>query len=210
MNQNLKALIGISGNATCGKDTLCNAIIEVLKQQYKIKSCRSSIAGDQIRKDLKHIFYNKLNLNIHTLTPDVKNMTRPLLVEYGRLMRKFTDGRYFINNFKNLDMIQIIPDIRYAEYEKDELFWLKNEKKGFLIYLERDGIEPANIYEEKNNEIIRASSNIIVKWPTFEQDVIKSNAEIYANWIILEFFQHLSVTKDQSDTVQPLDTSLLT
>ena len=45
--------------------------------------------------------------------------------------------------------IPIIPDMRYSEYENDEVYWLKVEKKGLLIFLEREGIEPANKYEEK-------------------------------------------------------------
>jgi hypothetical protein len=94
-----------------------------------------------------------------------------LLVEYGKILRKKTKGRYFLDNFEEKpDTIHIIPDIRYCEYEKDEIYWLKNEKNGFLIYLERENIKPANETEEKNNKIIKTIADTCIFWNSLNEN----------------------------------------
>ena len=113
----------------------------------------------------------KLDINCFTENTSEKELIRPLMVEYGKLMRNKTKGRYFIDNFKvENNKINIIPDIRYDEYEKDEVFWLKNEKNGFLIFLEREGIPDANETEKKNNEIIKIKSNYYLKWNNLDEN----------------------------------------
>jgi hypothetical protein len=161
MDTNFKHLIGIAGNAQSGKDTLAKNMILAFKNEYGEIACRKSIAGDQIRRDLKYICKEKFNIDPNDCTSEEKNIIRPFMVEYGRIMRNLFKGRYFIDNFIPSGYIDIIPDIRYDEYEKDELYWLKNEKNGFLIYLERAGIEPANTYEKFNNEKLRKNADII-------------------------------------------------
>ena len=61
--------------------------------------------------------------------------------------------------------IPILTDIRYAEYENDELFWIKHEKRGILIFLEREGVCPANQFEEKNNIILKNNAVNRLKTP---------------------------------------------
>jgi hypothetical protein len=130
--------IGISGAALVGKDTLCNLFIEYFKKLHKIKAKRCSIAGDTIRKDLKGLILKKMGEEVDMNDPEEKRLIRPLMVEYGRFMRNKTKGRYFIqeiekdNKFGN-NFVPIIPDIRYAEYDQDENFWLRKKRKVFLF-----------------------------------------------------------------------------
>lgn len=165
--------IGISGNALVGKDTLCNELIRIFELNFKIKAKRCSIAGDTIRKDLKDLLAKKLNTLIDPSEPTQKAFLRPLMVEYGRYMRNQTEGRYFIEKLNKdtkfgLNFIPIIPDIRYNEYEKDELYWLKKEKNGILIYLERFGVVPANEFERKNNKILKKNADLVISIPNFK------------------------------------------
>lgn len=165
--------IGIAGAALVGKDTLCNELISVFDEKYAINSKRFSIAGDFIKKDLKNLIFKNLKVKIDINSPEEKKNIRSLMVEYGRYMRNKTKGRYFIEKLnKNKQFgkgyIPIIPDIRYAEYKKDELYWLKNEKKGILIFLERKGIENANQFEEKNNIILKSNADIHINVPNFK------------------------------------------
>ena len=163
-------IIGISGAARVGKDTLCKALIKFFNSK-NIKSERKSIAGDIIKKDLKGLIKNKANINSFTEDVYEKTLIRPLLVEYGKLMRNQTKGRYFIEKFKpNTDVITIIPDIRYAEYEEDELFWLKNEKNGFLIFIEHEFVSYANQTEKINNKIIKKQSDFKLSWSTLNEN----------------------------------------
>ena len=86
-------------------------------------------------------------------------------------MRNQTKGRYFIEKLeRNNKNITIIPDIRYAEYEEDELFWLKNEKHGFLIFVEHDFVSDANETEKVNNKIIKKQSDYKLKWSTLNEN----------------------------------------
>ena len=152
-------LIGISGAARSGKDTLCRALIRFFKTK-EINSRRVSIAGDIIKNDLKNLIFKKIGLDTFTEHTNDKKILRPLLVEYGKLMRTSSEGRYFIDKFQEKDnIITIIPDIRYAEFKNDELDWIKNENNGFLIFINHEYIKDANITEKVNNKIIKKQSD---------------------------------------------------
>ena len=193
MNQNTKHIIGIAGNALVGKDTLCNAMTKTFKDFFKVKAVRRSIAGDQVRRDLKCLFSRKFGINIQSPTNEEKTLLRPIMVEYGVAQRKKTNGRYFIDRYVPSEFIDIVPDIRYTVYEKDELQWITNEVGGFLIYLEREGIPPANVYEEENNKIIREKAHFILNVPTFTQEELPTNILPYAKSVIDEWFKFVKV-----------------
>lgn len=183
--------IGISGAALVGKDTLCNEIISIFEEKFDVKSKRHSIAGDFIKKDLKNMILKNLKLKIDPNLPKEKEMMRPLMVEYGRYMRKKTKGRYFIEKLNenrqfSKGYVPIITDIRYTEYPKDELYWLKTEKKGILIFLERKGIKDANEFEKKNNIILKNSADFHINVPNFKNI---SEYSIYMKDIILNIVE---------------------
>lgn len=168
--------IGIAGAAFSGKDTLCKALIENFAKSFNIEAKRYSIAGDFVRQDFKRLIKNNLNLDIDNLDPYEKTLIRPLMVEYGRYMRFKTDGRCFIeklnkNKTFGKNHIPIVPDIRYTEYKKDELFWIKEEKKGLLIFIQREGIKPANKFEKENNSVLKNEADIFIKVPCFESHI---------------------------------------
>ena len=164
-------IIGISGAARAGKDTLCRGIIRVLKEKYNVEGIRKSIAGDRVKYDLKNVLQENLNINVFTEESQEKEYIRPLLVEYGKLMRNRTQGRYFIEKFScEENKVNIITDIRYAEYSKDEVFWLKKEINGFLIFIERKNIFDANETEKINNKIIREVADYHLFWDRLDEN----------------------------------------
>lgn len=184
-------IIGISGAARSGKDTLCRAIIRVLSNTYNINSIRRSIAGDQVKKDLQELLLKNLQIDSFTEDMTVKEEIRPLLVEYGKLMRNKTEGRYFIEKFQKIEnKINIIPDIRYVEYSKDEAYWLKNEMKGFLIFIERENIFDANDTEKVNNKIIKGMADYCLSWKSLDEkkEEDKKIIDEYATEIINKMF----------------------
>jgi len=162
-------IIGISGAARSGKDTLCQALIRFFKTKNIIAE-RRSLAGDTIKKDLKKLIKTKVNIDTFTDDSYKKNIIRPLLVEYGKLMRNQSKGRYFIEKFKNdHNKILIIPDVRYAEYDEDELHWIKNEENGFLIFITHKYVPDANETEKVNNKVIKKQSDFNLKWSTLNE-----------------------------------------
>lgn len=179
-------IIGIAGAARAGKDTLCRALIREFDKK-SILAVRKSIAGDTVKSDLQELLERKFKLDSFTEITEDKEFMRPLLVEYGKMQRAKTQGRYFIEQFQiESNKINILPDIRYVEYPKDEVFWLKNEMNGFLIFIERKGIYDANDTEKVNNKIIRNMADHIIQWDTLDEHN-SSNMSIindYANKVI--------------------------
>ena len=164
-------IIGIAGASRSGKDTLCRSLIRILKEKYNIEAERRSIAGDLIKKNLQSIIMNSVGIDSFTENTEEKELIRPLLVEYGKLMRKWTVGRYFVENFQNInEKTLIIPDIRYAEYEKDEIHWIRNEVNGYLIFLERENIKDANETEQINNKKLKVLSNCCIYWGKLDEN----------------------------------------
>jgi hypothetical protein len=182
--------IGIAGAARAGKDTLCRALIRQLKE-HKMDAVRKSIAGDAVKTDLKHLLLEKFNLNSFTENSEQKEFMRPLLVEYGKMQRNKTQGRYFVDGFvPETDVVNILPDIRYVEYPEDEVYWLKNEVKGLLIFIKRQNIEDANDTEKVNNRIISNMADYILNWRSLDennpQDLLQ--IDIHAKRIIDDFY----------------------
>ena len=164
-NSKFHKIIGIAGASRSGKDTLCRSLIRILNEKYNIEAERRSIAGDIIKNDLKTVILNGVKIDSFTENDKEKELIRPLLVEYGKMMRKNTKGRYFVENFQyETDKVYIIPDIRYAEYEKDEIHWIRNEVNGYLIFLERENIKDANETEQINNKKLKVLANCSIQW----------------------------------------------
>lgn len=166
-------MIGITGVATSGKDTLYNLINKKFKEK-KIDTQRYALA-DILKKKIKSFIQNEFNINIDHLSPEEKEIIRPMLVAYGKVKRKQSNGRFWIEALlKKIQIdgskIPIITDIRYSEYPKDELYWLINENKGFLIHISRvlDGkiIPPANDEEARNDIILKQNSHYQMIWCT--------------------------------------------
>lgn len=194
-------IIGISGVATAGKDTLYKLLEKKLLNKNIITK-RIALA-DQLKIDLEPFIKNYIGIDILNASPEEKKMVRGLMVVYGKIKRAQTQGRHWtsiaqkqIDECLNNKIVPIITDIRYSEYKEDELFWLKERNKGFLIHVTRinsDGlvIPPANLEERKNNPLIKRSADFKIKWRTrpnleeIEKDseniLSKIERKIYAN-----------------------------
>jgi len=194
-------IIGISGVATAGKDTLYN-LLEKKLYAKNIKTKRIALA-DQLKKDLAPFIKEYIGVDILTASPEEKKTVRNLMVVYGKIKRNQTQGKHWTSIAqKEIDeclknkVLPIITDIRYCEYKEDELFWLKNKNNGMLIHVTRvneDGgvIPPANHEEKVNNPILKKSADFKLKWKTrpsleeiqkdSEKILSKIERKIYAN-----------------------------
>ena len=164
-------IIGISGVAKSGKDTLFSTLQKIGKEQ-RLYLKRYALA-DQLKKDLDPFLLEKFGISAFTTIPREKEIIRPMLVAYGRGKRIISKGTYWTTivfnqiqkDLKSGDFIPVITDIRYSEFEKDELSWIK-KNNGTLIHLTR--------YEEEDEWI-----ECFGKIPD-GKDVIRRNNEIYA------------------------------
>jgi hypothetical protein len=184
MQTSNKKVVGLSGVARSGKDTF--ASILTYKLQQAGKSVKRIALADPLKSDVNDFLMKNLGISAFTTIPEEKLIIRPMLVWYGDAQRKRTNGRYWIDIAKktidetNYDYY-IITDIRYDVYEKDELYFLKNEVNGILCHISKFimlgnpfqpdhklFVQPANDHEADNDPKINAAAHHIIKWEHVE------------------------------------------
>lgn len=171
---------GIAGAATVGKDTYYRLLKQICLEDYGIKVVRFALA-DILKESLRGFILDKHQIDVLNCSTEDKNKVRFELVNYARVMRQGTKGRYWINKLNNeieeyknssrfrKSDIFCVTDIRHFEYPHDEVFWLKEENKGILIYVEKyfqDGsiCNPANDDERRNDPLLRKHSDYLIRW----------------------------------------------
>jgi len=166
-------ILGISGVATSGKDTL----FDLLQKNIKSFSLKRFALADSLKSELDDFFIKNFSISAFTKNKVEKSMIRDFLVAYGKVKRIQSDGTYWTSIVSNQlkiispNEIPVVTDIRYNEYKEDELFWLKNKNKGKLIHVARvnqDGsfVSPANKDEEKNDPSLNQNADYKLVWPT--------------------------------------------
>ena len=181
--------IGISGVARSGKDSLALEI-ENLIRSYKGKTIYKTSLAQPLKEDCKDFIKQYLGLNVFTDKNEEKATFREFLVWYGKVKRQQTEGKYWTNLLdqrvkKFQPDICIIPDIRYQQYEQDEVSWLKAKQNNILIHLQRIAINgeivpPANMDESINDSIIQNSADYKIVWPTFTDENKEENMREFA------------------------------
>ena len=171
--------LGLSGLAGTGKDTFYKYLKTTLnKNLFKVK--RYSL-GDCLKEDAKEWCVKKYSIDPTNCTREEKNFIRPFLVSHASIMRAKSNGRYWIDllqkkidSEENQDIdLAVITDIRYHEYDNDEVFWVKEELGGILVHLTRyyteynvSGIpstkylQPINEDERRNDPSVKIVSDL--------------------------------------------------
>lgn len=174
-------VIGLTGVAGSGKDTFFSLVSKYIP--FK----RFSLA-DSLKNELRVSILLKYNIDILNCSRLDKEIVRPYLVSHAKEMRANSAGRHWINILnkqieKSNEKFICITDIRHAEYENDELYWLKEELSGSLIHIsqftkEKDAfrfIEPANDEERKNDPVLRDNSDYRIHWKT---DILEAESHV--------------------------------
>ena len=182
-------IISISGNARSGKDTLGNNFIDILRDSG-IKAVKVSFA-DELKKSVDQFLIEKTGISAFTEDDDEKRIIRPFLVCWGTDVIRKIDNNTWINKLEenlDLDAVNIITDLRFL----NELDWVKRND-GLSVLIEREGIEPANKYEEDNNSILKNEVDVNFTFGNFEDKRLLSltsneilnkllNKETYELW----------------------------
>ena len=128
-------------------------------------------------------------MNAFSEKTEDKNAFRDMLVWYGGVKRKQTEGKYWTGLLheelkKDTNDVNFISDIRYVEYVDDEIFWLKKQLGGKLVHVSKytygfatDGrhyrindkskkiyTEAPNQHEALNDPKIRFLADYKVEW----------------------------------------------
>lgn len=156
-------IIGISGVAKSGKDTL----FKLLNMKEDLFS-RFAFA-DELKSDLRDLLLEKFNIDLNNCSPEEKELIRPIMVSYGVCARNI-DNNFWINKIStkiqsfSSPRIPVITDVRY---ENEQNFIRKQSKESILIYVERSGFPPINEEEEKNDFKLKKNSDYTLRWSSF-------------------------------------------
>lgn len=167
-------IIGISGVARSGKDTLANGFVRILKE-IGVKSQRLALA-DELKSECRSFIKKTLNIDVLNMTDEEKKIVRPFLVFWGTHVRRKANENCWIDALekrKKPDTLTIVSDIRY----QNEADWIK-QSGGFLIHIARldqngEFIQPPNEEEKENDPLLIEKSNISFVWNTFGDKDVK-------------------------------------
>jgi hypothetical protein len=163
--------IGLSGFAACGKDLFFDLLKEEVERRG-ISSSKFSIA-ESLKVECRSSLVRLTAIDVLNCTREEKDEVRDYLVFYGLVMRDRSGGRHWIDRVSeqidhsspNFPHLFCITDVRYDEYEKDEIYWIKNELKGKLVHLTKEGSSAANSFEEENDPRLQEKADYKIVWP---------------------------------------------
>lgn len=172
----MSIVIGISGVAGAGKDLFFSLLRRALSERG-IDASRYALA-DELKNEIAPLLLNLYGIDINSCDREIKDLYRPLLVFHGKVRRRETEGRYWTDKVsykiksENVSGVSCITDIRYDFYEKDELFWLKNDMGGILIHISLFKMENgekitklgANDEETKFDPILKSKADYNIEW----------------------------------------------
>ncbi len=204
----MNKIIGISGVAGAGKDTFYSLLSQ------SIPCVRYSLA-DELKREVNQWCRLHYGIDSVTCSREEKEVIREFLVYHGTIKRKNSEGRHWIDKLHDTiindksDNLKVITDIRYDEYENDEVSWLKNELDGVLVhvsmYVDFTQVEvskeqtkiikgalkkyksPANAEEARNDPKIKDKSDFQVEWPFIKNsqiDELTPWVDEFAKWLL--------------------------
>ena len=190
------SVIGIAGVAGSGKDTFGKIIGNVFENSGGKVNYLSFAA--KLKSEVSEISKKLYDIDPTKCTREEKNLIRPLLLAHGAIMREKTQGQYWINSIKNLiieNNINIITDVRFCEYECDEVDWIQSNG-GIVVHItrffEENGqriyILPDNEYERRNDKILKSKANYSFSWPT-NISKQKKYSEKFFKWLVKNYFE---------------------
>lgn len=162
-------IIGITGVARVGKDTLFKCISSINPNL----TLRRAAFADELKKECDSFLMENINISAFTEKDEEKDIIRPFLVTYGTHVRRKLDQNCWIKklnekiNASEQSECFVITDVRFVNEAK----WIKN-KGGMLVHLSRNGILPANDDESEQDPILKSMADLNINIPTFEHDYI--------------------------------------
>jgi hypothetical protein len=177
----MNKIIGISGLAGDGKDSLCN-MLRVLFEDSGYRFERMALA-DELKEECREALMSMYNINPIVCSREEKALIRDFLVFYAKVKREESKGTHWIGKLAkkisalpktDVDRIICIPDIRHAQYEHDEAAWIK-KNGGILIHVKKYQLEeiftfkksysiPVNNEEATHTPKLEAIADFVLEW----------------------------------------------
>lgn len=194
-----KTIIGISGFARSGKDTLAKSVKRCLEDQgFKVSLFSFAQA---LKYDIDDFCSSKLGITSFCEDTSQKEKIRPMLIAYGNCQRNITNGTYWINRVKpQVDSFfsgggdfAIISDLRFKEFDYDEYDFFRSYPKNLIFtvsLVNEDGIMngAAHESEERSFPFFLSNSDFNLKWnKTNDQTYIHNKAKECSNIILKKY-----------------------
>ena len=180
-------IIGISGLARSGKDTLYSLLSEKLKDKG-LSSTRIAFA-DELKEECNDFLLKNVGIQAFTEKNSEKEIIRPFLGCYGSKVRRRLNENCWIekvsHRLKSINETKyvFITDVRY----ENEINWVKS-KKGKTIHISRAGNIAPNEEELDNDPKLIKASEYKYKWKNFDE-VDNLYIQNKVNQIYNELFQ---------------------
>ena len=189
--------VGISGGAGSGKDLF----FKLLKNELDKKSIaahRYSLA-DSLKRECRPYLLDHHKIDIFNCSRKEKDSVRPFLVFHGTMKRAASKGRHWIEILnkrmteENLSGVVCVTDIRYDEFDGDEVDWIRGERKGVLVDISQEGIAPANSEEAGQNPKLLEKCDYPIEWATIkggqsevESQLTEKYVKKFVDWLLNE------------------------
>ena len=166
----MSMLIGITGYARSGKDTLYERSKIFLEKEGK-KVIRFAFA-DALKHECDDFLKKNVGISAFTEDSKEKEIIRPFLVTYGTGIRRKLDQNCWIKSIQdkvvsklNEGFYVFITDVRF----KNEAEWV-SINGGLITHVTREGVKPANHEEHKQYHFYKPFINYHIKWDTFGKE----------------------------------------
>lgn len=194
-----KTIIGISGFARSGKDTLAKHIKKQLQNQGFSVSLFSFARA--LKQDIDEFCSSRFGISSFCEDSSQKEKIRPMLIAYGNCQRNITNGAYWINKVKpQVDSFfsgggdfAIISDLRFKEFDYDEYDFFRSYPRNLIFtvsLINEDGSSnrAAHESEEKSFPFFLSNSDFNLKWnKTSDQNYLFAKAKECANIILNKY-----------------------
>ena len=170
-------VVGLSGVAGSGKDLFCEVLCE------KTNTFERYALADELKLGVRELFIKEYDIDILNCSREDKDKIRPHLVEVAKEKRFASEGRHWVNILERklipLTSDICITDVRYDDYEFDEVFRLRTQMDVTLLHIsiynsineEKGFVQPPNEEEKRNDPALKSKADYVIEWPTFEGDI---------------------------------------
>ena len=173
-------VIGLSGVAGSGKD-LFYSLCETSTSAESLWPVKKFSIAHALKQECFEFIYENYGININNCTWEEKDKVRKILVAHGEIKRDLSKGTHWFEKLTD-DIIDakkthktiFITDIRFAEYDYDEIQWLRNTLDGFLVHISKFSVDDktgemihhiaANASETKNDPKLIKGCDYELQW----------------------------------------------
>ena len=187
-----KIYVAFTGFARSGKDSFCLEFQRQVEDFCPNFTVSIMSFADRIRQEVGEFVQEQFGISAWTEKDSEKEIIRHFLRGYG-MSKRTKDNLYFVKKLQeridNLDSLYssldvvVISDLRFAQFDQDELSWFHSKRKNLHIHICRykkdsDGnlqkVKAPNEDEAANEDKLEKGADLVINLP-WEDDLDEFN-----------------------------------